>query len=63
MGANLAQQASAAGYRAGDLSLRGTQAAGALSTGKAATTDPYAYLFSGLDPAFAQGLAKQIWGG
>ena len=62
MGANLAQQASAAGYRAGDLSLRGTQAAGALTTGKAATTNPYAYLFSGVDPAFGQGLAKQIFG-
>jgi hypothetical protein len=62
MGAKLAEQASAAGYRAGDLSLRGTQAAGALTTGKAATTNPYAYLFSGVDPAFGQGLAKQIFG-
>jgi hypothetical protein len=62
MGSNLAQLESAAGYRAGDLSLRGAQAAGALSTGKAATTNPYAYLFSGVDPAFAQGIAKQIWG-
>jgi hypothetical protein len=62
MGANLAQQASAAGYRAGSLGVQGAQAAGALTTGKAATTNPYASLFSGLDPAFAQGLAKQIFG-
>jgi len=62
MGANLAQQASAAGYRAGSLGVQGAQAAGALSTGKAATTNPYAYLFSGVDPAFGQGLAKQIFG-
>jgi hypothetical protein len=63
MGANLAQQASLAGYRAGSLGVQGAQAAGALSTGKAATTNPYASLFSGFDPAFAQGIAKQIWGG
>jgi len=63
MGANLAQQGSLAGYRAGSLGVQGAQAAGALSTGKAATTNPYAYLFSGVDPAFAQGIAKQIWGG
>ena len=63
MGANLAQQASTAGYRAGSLGVQGAQAAGALSTGKAATTNPYASLFSGFDPAFAQGIAKQIWGG
>jgi len=62
MGANLAQQASSAGYRAGSLGVQGAQAAGALSTGKAATTNPYASLFSGIDPAFAQGLAKQIFG-
>jgi hypothetical protein len=63
MGANLAQQASTAGYRAGSLGVQGAQAAGALSTSKAATTNPYASLFSGFDPAFAQGIAKQIWGG
>jgi hypothetical protein len=63
MGANLAQQASTAGYRAGSLGVQGAQAAGALSTGKAATTNPYASLFSGFDPAFAQSIAKQIWGG
>jgi hypothetical protein len=62
MGANLAQQASTAGYRAGSLGVQGAQAAGALTTGKAATTNPYAYLFSGIDPAFGQGLAKQIFG-
>ena len=62
MGANLAQQASTAGYRAGSLGVQGAQAAGALSTGKAATTNPYASLLSGFDPAFAQGIAKQIWG-
>jgi hypothetical protein len=63
MGANLAQQASIAGYRAGSLGVQGAQAGGALSTGKAATTNPYASLLSGFDPAFAQGIAKQIWGG
>ena len=62
IGANLAQQASTAGYRAGSLGVQGAQAAGALSTGKAATTNPYASLLSGFDPAFAQGIAKQIWG-
>jgi hypothetical protein len=63
IGAQLGQQASTAGYRAGSLGVQGAQAAGALSTGKAATTNPYASLFSGFDPAFAQGIAKQIWGG
>jgi len=62
IGSKLAEQGSLAGYRAGSLGVQGAQAAGALSTGKAATTNPYASLFSGIDPAFAQGLAKQIFG-
>jgi hypothetical protein len=63
MGANLAQQASTAGYNAGRLGLQGAGTAADLTTGRAATTNPYASLFSGFDPAFAQGIAKQIWGG
>jgi hypothetical protein len=63
MGANLAQQASTAGFNAGRLGLQGADSAAALTTGRAATTNPYASLFSGFDPAFAQGIAKQIWGG
>jgi hypothetical protein len=62
IGSKLAEQGSLAGYRAGSLGVQGAQAAGALTTGKAATTNPYAYLFSGVDPAFGQGLAKQIFG-
>jgi hypothetical protein len=62
MGANLAQQASTAGARAGQLGLQGTTTAAELSTGRAATTNPYASLLSGIDPAFAAGIAKQIWG-
>jgi hypothetical protein len=62
MGANLAQQASTAGFNAGRLGLQGTTAAADLTTGKAATTNPYASLLSGIDPAFAAGIAKQIWG-
>ena len=63
MGANLAQQASTAGFNAGRLGLQGASAAADLTTGKAATTNPYASLLSGIDPAFAAGIAKQIWGG
>jgi len=62
MGANLAQQASTAGFNAGKLGLQGASAAADLTTGKAATTNPYASLLSGIDPAFAAGIAKQIWG-
>jgi len=63
MGANLAQQASTAGFNAGRLGLQGASTAADLTTGKAATTNPYASLLSGIDPAFAAGIAKQIWGG
>ena len=62
MGASLGQQSATAGFNAGRLGLQGAQAAGELLTGKAATTNPYASLLSGFDPAFAQGIAKQIWG-
>ena len=62
MGANLAQQASTAGYNAGRLGLQGAGTAADISMGRAATTNPYASLLSGFDPAFAQGIAKQIWG-
>jgi len=63
MGANLAQQASTAGFNAGRLGLQGASTAADLTTGRAATTNPYASLLSGIDPAFAAGIAKQIWGG
>jgi hypothetical protein len=62
LGANLAQLGSTAGARAGQLGLQGTTTAAELSTGRAATTNPYASLLSGIDPAFAAGIAKQIWG-
>ena len=64
MGANLAQQASTAGFNAGRLGVSGAEAAGKFTTNPAATVNPYAQLFSGIsDPVFAQGLAKAIWGG
>ena len=63
MGANLAQQASTAGYNAGRLGLQGAGTAADISMGKAATTNPYASLLTGIaDPTFAAGVAKQIWG-
>lgn len=63
MGANLAQQASTAGYNAGRLGLQGAGTAADISMGRAATTNPYASLLTGIsDPQFAQGLAKTIWG-
>jgi hypothetical protein len=63
MGANLAQQASTAGFNAGRLGLQGAGTAADISMGKAATTNPYASLLTGIaDPTFAQGVAKQIWG-
>jgi hypothetical protein len=63
MGATLGQQASTAGFNAGRLGLQGAGTAAELTTGKAATTNPYASLFAGIDPTFATGIAKQIWGG
>jgi hypothetical protein len=63
MGATLGQQSATAGFNAGRLGLQGADSAAALTTGRAATTNPYASLLSGFDPAFAQGIAKQIWGG
>jgi hypothetical protein len=63
MGANLAQQASTAGFNAGRLGLQGAGTAADISMGKAATTNPYASLLTGFaDPTFAQGVAKTIWG-
>jgi hypothetical protein len=62
MGASLGQQASTAGYNAGRLGLQGAGTAADLTTGKAATTNPYASLFAGIDPTFATGIAKQIFG-
>jgi hypothetical protein len=46
MGANLAQQASAAGARAGQLGLTGQQLSSAYSTGANATYNPYAGLLT-----------------
>jgi hypothetical protein len=46
LGANLAQQSAAAGANAGRLGVLGTQAAGNLLTGNAATYNPYAGLLS-----------------
>jgi hypothetical protein len=46
MGANLAQQASAAGYRAGSLGLEGQRLSSAFNTGANATYNPYAGLLT-----------------
>lgn len=60
LGAQLGQTASTAGARVGQLGLQGAGQSVALATGPAATTNPYATLFSGLaaSPLFGQGAAS-----
>jgi len=65
MGANLAQQASTAGARAGQLGLTGAQIQGNLMTSNAVTNNPYAAFLSGLGSptsTLGQGLANYITG-
>jgi hypothetical protein len=65
MGANLAQQASLAGARAGQLGLTGAQIQGNLMTSNAVTNNPYAAFLSGLGSptsTLGQGLANYITG-
>jgi len=66
MGANLAQQASAAGYRAGSLGLEGQRLSSAFNTGANATFNPYAGLLTAAgNPSsmFGQSIAKYLSGG
>jgi hypothetical protein len=66
MGANLAQQASAAGYRSGALGLEGANIAGKYLTGNDATFNPYASLFTAAgnpNSMFGQSIAKYLSGG
>jgi hypothetical protein len=65
MGANLAQQASTAGARSGQLGLTGAQIQGNLMTSNAVTNNPYAAFLSGLGSptsTLGQGLANYITG-
>jgi hypothetical protein len=65
MGANLAQQASLAGARSGQLGLTGAQIQGNLMTSNAVTNNPYAAFLSGLGSptsTLGQGLANYITG-
>ncbi len=65
MGANLAQQASAAGARSGALGLEGTNIASKYLTGNDATFNPYASLFTAAgnpNSMFGQSIAKYIAG-
>lgn len=59
----LANQVSTAGARAGELGLRGAAGAANISTGRAATTDPFAQLLAGLggNNALATGI-QNIFG-
>jgi hypothetical protein len=54
LGANLGQTAAQAGFNVGQLGLRGAGASVELATGRAATTNPYSTLLSGVaaNPAF-----------
>ena len=62
MSTGLANQVATAGANAGRLGLAGAGSAADISMGRAATTNPYASLLTGLsDPTFAQGIAN-IWG-
>jgi hypothetical protein len=58
LGASLGQTAAQAGFNVGQLGLRGAGASVDLATGKAATTNPYSTLASGLaaSPAFGQAI-------
>lgn len=65
MGANLAQQASAAGARSGALGLEGTNIASKYLTGNDATFNPYASLFTAAgnpNSMFGQSIAKYLSG-
>ena len=57
MSTALAQQVAQAGSNVGQLGLRGAEQSVALATGRAATTNPYATLLSGLGAAPALGTA------
>jgi len=57
MSTALAQQVAQAGTNVGQLGLRGAEQSVALATGRAATTNPYATLLSGLGAAPALGTA------
>jgi hypothetical protein len=63
MSTGLAQQVAQAGANAGQLGLRGASSAADISMGRAATTDPFAQLLSGLggNNAFATGI-QNIFG-
>ena len=63
MSTGLANQAATAGANAGRLGLAGATSAAEISMGRAATTNPFAQLLSGLgsNPGFGQGIAN-IWG-
>jgi hypothetical protein len=66
MGANLAQQASAAGYRAGSLGLEGQRLSSAFNTGANATYNPYAGLLTAAgnpNSMFGQSISKYLSGG
>ena len=60
LGASLGQTSAQAGFNVGQLGLRGAGASVDLATGKAATTNPYSTLFSGLSasPLLGQGAAS-----
>ena len=60
MGVGLGKEASLAGARVGQLGLQGAGQSVALATGPAATTNPYATLFSGLasNPLFGETAAS-----
>jgi hypothetical protein len=63
MSTGLGQQVAQAGANAGQLGLRGASSAADISMGRAATTDPFAQLLSGLsgNNAFATGI-QNIFG-
>jgi hypothetical protein len=66
MGANLAQQASTAGYRAGSLGVEGQKLASVFNTGANATYNPYAGLLTAAgnpNSMFGQSIAKYLSGG
>jgi len=65
MGTQLGQYAAQAGANVGQLGLKGAEQSVALATGRAATTNPYSTLLSGLgsSPAFSQGTAGLLTSG
>jgi hypothetical protein len=65
MGANLAQQASAAGARSGALGVQGAIGTGNILTSPAVTTNPYAAFLSGAaspTSTFGQGISNWLTG-